>query len=204
MMKRYFAALSTTALISLAPDALAASSTDLSVTGTITPSACTPTLSSANIDYGKIPAKSLNQTGLTELPEVRLRLSVDCDATTAMALRLIDNNPDQGSPFVSFGSTPSNERIGFVTFGFSNPMADGVPVAMSHSNDNGQNWAATLYFNPGYLHTPTPAGDVQTPIPSQNFSTDLQARGAIYPADGLNLGEEVPLNGNATIQVEYL
>ncbi|WP_330220783.1 DUF1120 domain-containing protein [Pseudomonas frederiksbergensis] len=61
-MKKCFAALSTTALISLAPYALAASSTDLTVTGTITPSACTPSLSGNGVvDYGKISARDLNQ-----------------------------------------------------------------------------------------------------------------------------------------------
>jgi hypothetical protein len=44
-MKKYLAALSATALIGIAPYALAAPSTDLTVIGTITPNACTPTVS---------------------------------------------------------------------------------------------------------------------------------------------------------------
>lgn len=203
-MKTFFAALSTTALISVAPCALAASSTDLTVTGTITPSACTPNLSTGNIDYGKIPAKSLNQTEFTYLPEASLNLKVDCDATTAMAFRLIDNNPYQGSPFLSFGSTPTNVRIGLVMFEFTNNVADGVSVSMSRSGDNGQSWASTLYFQPNYLHTPTLPRDYYVPIPSQHYSTDLKVQGVIFRAEDLILTEEVPLNGNATIQVEYL
>lgn len=62
-MKNYFAALSATALISVAPFAVAASSTDLTVTGVITPQACTPSLSNGGIiDNGKISAKDLNLT----------------------------------------------------------------------------------------------------------------------------------------------
>lgn len=202
-MKTYFAALSTTALISVAPYALAASSTDLTVTGTITPSACTPILSTTTIDYGTIPAKSLNPTEVTYLPDVDLHLSVECAATTAMAFRLIDNNPYQGSPFLSLGKTPDGEPIGSVFFIFSNPIADSVPVAVSHSRDNRQDWSETLYMHPGYLHAPSQPGTF-TPISSQRFSTGLIARGTILPADRLTLKEVVPLNGNGTIQIEYL
>lgn len=203
-MKSYLAALSTTALISVASSALAASSTDLTVTGTITPSACMPGLSSGNIDYGKIPAKSLNQTERTYLPDVTLHLDVTCEATTSMALRLIDNNTVGIIGFLSLGRTPANERIGFVGFTFSNPVADGASVSTSRSDDNGQSWHNTLYLNVGYLHTPTRPGDYSVPLPHQSFSTDLIVQSVINRADGLTLNEEVPLNGNATIQIEYL
>ncbi|WP_392891128.1 DUF1120 domain-containing protein [Pseudomonas migulae] len=91
-MKSYLAALTTTALISLAPFALAASSTELTVTGFITPSSCTPSLSDSGIvHYGKISAKDLNQNTATPLEDRTVTLSVNCDAPTAMALLGIDN-----------------------------------------------------------------------------------------------------------------
>lgn len=203
-MKNYLAALSTTALISVAPFSLAASSTDLTVTGAITPHACTPTLSTANIDFGDIPAKSLNPTAPTPLPEVSLQFAVNCQEPTSMAFNFIDNNPPQGTPFLSLGKTPADEPIGAVMLLFSNPVADTVPVAVSHSNDNGLNWAATLYLQPRYLHAPSVPGNWTVPIASKQFSTGLIARGFINPAQTLTLNEVVPLNGNATLQIEYL
>ena len=76
MIKKYFAALSATALIGVAPYALAASSTDLTVTGIITPNACTPTLSGGGIvDHGKFSAKDLNAGHeTTALPTETLQL----------------------------------------------------------------------------------------------------------------------------------
>ena len=51
-----------TLLCSATGNALAASSTDLTVKGLITPSACTPALSNAGaVDFGKLSAKDLNQ-----------------------------------------------------------------------------------------------------------------------------------------------
>ncbi|WP_256590845.1 MULTISPECIES: DUF1120 domain-containing protein [unclassified Pseudomonas] len=65
-MKKYLAALSATALIGVAPFAMAASSVDLTVTGTITPAACMPSISNGGaIDLGKISAKDLNPTTYT-------------------------------------------------------------------------------------------------------------------------------------------
>ena len=92
MIKKYFAALSATALIGVAPYALAASSTDLTVTGIITPSACTPTLSGGGIvDHGKFSAKDLNQTSKLT-PSQTLKLSVNCERQlTVFALTRIDN-----------------------------------------------------------------------------------------------------------------
>jgi len=203
-MKKNFATLTASVLVSIAPYALASSSTELTVTGTITPSACTPTLSTNNIDYGKIPAKSLNLTQATYLPETSLQFAVSCDATTPMAFKLVDNNSTQVGGFLSLGKTPADEPIGAANLVFSNPVADTVPVAVSHSKDNGQNWFSTLYLTPDNLHAPSVPGNWGVPIPSQQFSTGLTVKSFIYPAQTLTLTEDVPLDGNATIQIEYL
>ena len=62
-MERCSLALLTPLLIACAPMAFAASSADLSVTGLITPSACTPSLSDGGIvDHGKLTVKDLKRT----------------------------------------------------------------------------------------------------------------------------------------------
>lgn len=184
----------------------AASGTDLTVTGTITPAACTPTLSTdGTVEYGKIPAGDLKQTSTTVLPRAILQLKVDCEATTSMALRLIDNNPnDDASSNMGLGKTPAGENIGYAAIVFSNTVVDGTQVQMSESADNGQSWRKPLAFFRHWLYAPSKLADHSVPIPSHNYSTDLEITGFIYRADSLTLTEEVPLYGHATIQVEYL
>jgi type 1 fimbria pilin len=206
MIKKYFAALSAIALIGVAPYALAASSTDLTVTGLITPASCTPSLSGGGtIEYGKISAKDLNQTSSTPLSEEILQLKVDCEATTPMAFRLIDNNPNSETAWnMGLGKTPANENIGHVNIYFSDPVVDGTPVQMSESEDNGQSWNRITFIVRHSLFAPSNLADPTVTIPSKNYSTNLKITGFINRADSLTLTDEVAINGNATIQVEYL
>ena len=72
--------------------ATAASTVDLSVTGRITPTACTPLLSSGGlIDYGKISQQDLNLERGTRLPIKQLQVSIGCNAPSRFALRMRDN-----------------------------------------------------------------------------------------------------------------
>lgn len=205
MMKKYFAALSAAALISAAPYALAASSTDLTVKGLITPAACLPSLSGGgSIEYGKISISDLKPTQPTWLAENILQLQVACDAATPMAFRLIDNNPNDNTDWsMGLGKTPANENLGRVHIGFSNPIADSVQVQMSESEDNGKTWAKGMKLLRHSLFAPSNLADASVPIASKIYSTDLKIVGVINPTNQLTLTDEVALNGNATIQVEY-
>jgi hypothetical protein len=90
-----------TALLASTGHAVAASSVDLNVKGSITPSACTPSMpSSGTVDYGKLSAKSLNADKVTRLPPEYLQLRVECDAATLYALQGHDNRA---------GSAPNDE-----------------------------------------------------------------------------------------------
>src|SRR5689334_13790709 len=91
-MDRCSLALLTPLVIACAPVALAASSADLRVTGLITPSACTPSLSGGGIvDHGKVTVKDLKPDQPTALKRGTLYLEVNCDATTPFTLTTIDN-----------------------------------------------------------------------------------------------------------------
>ncbi|PNA52870.1 hypothetical protein C1Y14_34105, partial [Pseudomonas sp. MPR-R5B] len=62
-MKKPLAALATLVMLATSGAAVAASSVDLTVTGLITPTACTPSLSANGVvDHGKISAKDLSPT----------------------------------------------------------------------------------------------------------------------------------------------
>ena len=85
-MKKRFGFIAIGLFIIASSNVHAASSVDLRVTGSITPSACVPQLSSGGlIDYGKISVKDLRWDKV--MPVQRLQLSVNCDAATFFAIK---------------------------------------------------------------------------------------------------------------------
>jgi len=203
-MKKYFAALTTTALISVAPFALAASSTDLTVTGLITPVACTPSLSSGVIDLGKISVGDLDMDQNTLVSTDKLQLTVTCDAATTFAVNPIDNNPNTGIPG-SFGLGLGNEGE---ELGFYNPrvitVMDGATVLDPiESADNGTTWAKATDAKPGYLLSVAAVGETD-PTNAQNVTIDFEVDSWIARADSLDLTDEITIDGSATLEVKYL
>lgn len=205
-MKKYFAALSATALISVAPYALA-SSTDLTVTGLITPSACTPSLSGGGmVDNGKISAKDLKQTDITLVGTEVLQFTVTCNAPMLFALDSTDNKA--GTPSVvdyfGLGLTDAGEKIGFVYLTGQNPIADTQDVRMIESDDNGASWSTKTWLRTETLTAFAAATGPIAPIAIEELAMDLMVNTYIARADSLTLTDEVTMDGSATIEVTYL
>ncbi|QAY88164.1 DUF1120 domain-containing protein [Pseudomonas arsenicoxydans] len=207
MMKKYFAALSATALISVAPYALAASSTDLTVTGTITPNACVPLLSGRGIvEHGKISSKDLNQEKNTRLPNKTLQLTVNCDSAIAFRLKPIDNRPgtdtDDGAAF-GLGFINGDQKLGFVEARLLRPLGDGEAVRHMFSYNNGGSWGNTNALIPGAISAFGAVGGPNTPIAIKDLVTDFEVRTYIARADSLDLTNDVALDGSVTIDIDY-
>jgi len=205
-MKKYLAALSTTALISVAPFALAASSTDLTVTGTITPSSCTPSLSAGGIvDIGKIAAKDLNPSTATLVNTTRMELTVACDAPTLFALNAVDNraNTSFNTHGYGLGLTDADEKLGAFAPYILSVEADGVASGAIDSIDAGTTWRRATYMLPGRLTSTSDAGDL-IPIFVENLLMSLDVRTWIARTDSLTLTDEVTLDGSATFEMKYL
>ncbi|TVT81292.1 DUF1120 domain-containing protein [Pseudomonas sp. H3(2019)] len=206
-MKKYFAALSTTALICSAPYALAASSTDLTVKGTITPVACTPTLSNGGvIDNGKISARDLDPVRSTQLKTYPLQLTVTCDAPIVFALKSIDNKAGTGSTISYFGLglTDAGEKLGFVYVTTKYASADGQEVQPIMSDDSGTSWERARYIDPSVLVAVGTTADNSIPIAVKDLSMDLEVITFIARADSLTLTDEVTMDGSATFEMKYL
>jgi hypothetical protein len=205
-MKKYLAALSATALIGIAPYALAAPSTDLTVIGTITPNACTPTLSGGGVvDHKTISSKDLNQDNVTNLPNKTLQLSVNCDSAIAFRLKPIDNRigSDTGSNIFGLGYINGNQKLGSVDVKIRSPLADGVLVEPLYSRDNGDTWSKDPYLVPNSLAAFASTGGPNTPIAIKDLVTDLQVATQIARADSLDLTNDVALDGSITLEVAY-
>ncbi|HWT67603.1 MAG TPA: DUF1120 domain-containing protein [Pseudomonas sp.] len=196
-------------LLAGSASAFAASSVDLTVTGIITPSACTPTLSSGGtVDYGKISAKDLNPDQATWLKSQTLQLAVNCDAATLMAVEAKDNRA--GSSYISgdpllfgLGLINGTEKLGAMLIGLRSPVADGVPARTIYSYDGGSTWNTG---NDLEWNTLISVADTSTvaPIPVQSFTSDLRISPKIAPTNQLTLTNEVSIDGSVTLTVRYL
>ncbi|VVQ01843.1 Protein GltF [Pseudomonas fluorescens] len=204
-MKKYFAALSATTLIGITPYALAASTADLTVTGIIRPSACTPSFpGGSNVNFGEIRKSNLNQTTLTTLTPQTKQLNVTCEAPTRFAMHVIDNRPGTTS-FTHFGMglTPANERLGHFVPWLHNVVADGESARSILSVNQGDTWQPAPHIAPNQYLSVSSLSDT-TPIAAESVSMDVQIRAWIARADGLTLNEEVALDGSMTFEMKYL
>lgn len=212
-MNRTASAILATLLAFGTPAAFAASNTDLNVAGSITPSACTPTLDAAGvIDFGKIPAKDLVADVETSLPATTLQLRVNCAAPTLFALRGQDNragtaHQNDGYGY-GLGLNNGDEKVGTYLLTVRNPVSDSAQVIPLISTNNGELW---LGFPLGVWltgHTLAAFGNedsgVTAPVALTTVTADLFVETRIAPANGLTLDREVPLDGSATLELLYL
>ncbi|KRP62255.1 DUF1120 domain-containing protein [Pseudomonas trivialis] len=191
-----------------AGNAVAASSVDLAVKGLITPSACTPALSNNGvIEHGKISARDLKPTSPNYIGINTLNLEVNCDAAILFALRTIDNRAGSSNVSRSYGLglINDNQKLGNFWMTLENPVADGVAVKSLTSVD-GINWsAAGAWFWDVGLWAAFAAKDAPTQPTAIRFLTaNLRVRTYIAPANDLDLSNEVPIDGSATLEVKYL
>lgn len=189
----------------------AASSVDLSVTGSITPAACTPLLSNNGVvDYGKISVKDLGPNA-TPMPPVTLQVSVNCDAATFFAINIKDNrentvggiNPSRS--YFGLGLGENDHKIGWYMLKMNNALADGAVLPMVESV-NGHTWfpaSSNTVWQPGWMRSVTgPGSPDYAPVSMQTFVADLQVSSTIYKPK--ELSEEMPIDGSATLDIVYL
>lgn len=192
--------------------AIAASSTDLTVKGTITPRACTPSLSgSGEVDLGKQSAGRLNPDMPTPLDPQTLQLAVSCDAATQFAIAPLDNKAGSawdGSADFGLGLINTNEKLGKFSVEPGNVVADTVTAQAISSTDGGQTWVKHGVggepWDRNSLWGTGAASDATTLIPVKDLTLDLKVSAEIAPSDGLDLSNEIPIDGFATLDIRYL
>ncbi|MBC2381893.1 DUF1120 domain-containing protein [Pseudomonas sp. WS 5106] len=197
-----------TALLASAGHAVAASSVDVSIRGSITPSACTPALSNGGVaDFGKIAAKDLRPDLPTYLTGMSLEMSVTCEAATLLAIAAQDNREGTESSldYYNFGLGLINgsEKLGYAMLYMSGPIADGVNVRAIGSQDNGATWGRESSFMDDGLLSVADATTL-APLPLQRLTAALKISPVIAPAKNLTLTNEAPIDGSVTLTVRYL
>ncbi|WP_223885393.1 DUF1120 domain-containing protein [Nocardia colli] len=195
-----------TVTISLQP-AGRASSVDLSVTGMITPSACTPSLSNGGVvDYGKISAKDLNSDRETNLGDRTLQLSVTCEAASLYALQAVDQRASSATRADAFGLGRGEDARswGWYAIALRNPVADGVPVQAIGSTDEGATWYHNDLWMPGIQIAFASLTTGNQPLRVRELTVDLGVRAVIAPTNNLTLTNDNPIDGSATLEIVYL
>ncbi|MGL5998452.1 MAG: DUF1120 domain-containing protein [Pseudomonas proteolytica] len=189
------------------PSVFAASSIELAVRGTITPSACTPAFAGSNIiEHGKIAAKDLRQDNPTSLPKVTVQFSITCEASTFFAIKPIDNRrASSNSPFdFGLGFVNGDKKLGSFYLTPKNMLADGIAVQSIASMDGGSTWYAEWAWELFTLWGAGAMDDPTTPLPSRVLEMDLEVGTTIARADRFDLSEEVAIDGSGTLEVVYL
>ncbi|MHC8390397.1 DUF1120 domain-containing protein [Pseudomonas sp. MDT2-39-1] len=205
-MERCSLALLTPLLLVCAPAAFAASSADLSVTGLITPSACTASLSGGGIvDHGKVTVKDLRPDQPTALENGTLYLEVNCDAATLFTLTTIDNREGSSAFHPNshgLGVVNDDQNLGSVAFGLFDTVADGAAVKTIISLNDGA-WRVSSYLGHAGRTAFAALSDLSTPIAIKDLRARLTAFTTIVRANDLTLTDEIPIDGHVTVQLNY-
>jgi len=133
-------------------------------------------------------------------------LSVRCDGPTFFTLNTIDNRPGTAASHFNWhglGTTANDEKVGDAGLGLYNPVADNVSVRTITSRDGGTTWMPSVMLSHTLL-TAVANNDDVTPIAIQELDAEIRLITHIAPANDLTLTDEVPIDGHATVQVNYL
>lgn len=209
-MKNSLLLLSTALMFSSTSIAFAASSTDLTVKGTITPSACEAQITSGGIvELGKISAKDLKPNAPTIVGNNTLQLTITCLAPTLLALQGIDNTGDAIDPYSGYGlGLFDGKKLGSYTLMLVSVTNDGAAITPLESSDSGATWSEHVPGDAWARSHLASFGDKSTgswaPTPVQNVAADLGVQTIIGPTEGMNLNTDRPFEGSATVEVLYM
>ncbi|HCR1551610.1 TPA: DUF1120 domain-containing protein [Pseudomonas aeruginosa] len=197
---------------------------EMRVAGTITPPACTPSLTGGGvIDYGTIPVSSLSPTSPTVLGVKSISFSITCKEPTRVAIRVIDNRADSYFPRYILGisglSRSSQFGLGMVrgkpigAYGIqlqnSSFIIDGAVGGNRFSSNNGESWSGPFggwvsVGNPSMLFSWS-VGTTSTPPAFKTMASQLNVSTAIAStADLGGVTDDIELDGLATLEMVYL
>jgi len=203
----------------------AAESMDLVVQVTAVTGSCTPTLDTPVVNLGNIRYTTLNELTPTALPQKNVRLTITCSSPMAVGWTISDNRGDSvaripvsllgkvydGASLAGLGKTSAGMALGNWT------ISTGLNGSVQHDGTNGTAIASTdrttwncadnvplaLDFGGGVVTSISETNSI-VPIPFSTGTFSLGVGAVIAPRDSLNLTDDTPLDGSATISLVYL
>lgn len=204
------------ALMSSAVSAYAGNSADLTVTGSITPVACTPSfVGGGKVDYGNISPTTLNRDKVTFLDVKSVAYTITCDAPIAMATRWTDAREATLDPTVKrdswarfgLGQAGKVNIGGFrLTEASADLLGDGKAADVLYSKDNGTTWAvASVQYNvPNGELVSYAAKGTKLPTAYSTVAGQLNVMAVVAPSAGFDFASDIEFDGLATMEVVYL
>ncbi|KTS32429.1 DUF1120 domain-containing protein [Pantoea dispersa] len=229
-MKKFIKTLCTMAVLTTANQA-AAESFQLGVTGTMTPTACTPSLeNNGTVDYGVIKSDSLSKDDYTRLEDKNITLNISCTSLAKVALlgtsgrkgsalgnreegltgsagSLINLNMPDYAGVVGFGMD-GEKKIGAYGIQFGQLSRDGDEAKVIRSGDK-SGWSYTnansLFHGYGYVnYISLDDNNVASPGAFITASFPLIIKGYINKASELDISKPIKLDGLTNIEMVYL
>lgn len=223
-MKKLF--ISATVVASLLPVFAFAESASLTVSGTIIPTACTPSFAGGSVvDLGKISAADLNATTQTELELKNITLSMNCNGQVPVAVKVHDNQAAtqlQGitidgraeSMYIYGMGAASGVKIGGYGLRHGTPTVDSAAMALMFQQGGGiggPTWnqpTSTLVgkdaSSGGYLHYSWGRSIAEGPSNGRIHTLPMTLVPVVGPAKDLPTGSDITLDGSATFELVYL
>ncbi len=194
---------------------------EMRVAGTITPPACTPSLTGGGvIDYGTIPVSSLSPTSPTTLEGRSIAFSITCKEPTRVAVRVIDNRAESrfprliapvSHPKYQFGlGMVRGKPIGAYSMQFQNTgvIVDGRSGGNRISYNKGESWGGRFAgFASAIDESKLYGWSILTPgMPAfQTMSSQFNVSTTIAStADLGGVTDDIELDGLATLEMVYL
>lgn len=211
--------------------AVMAESIDVKVIGTITPTACKPTLTGGGtIDYGTIAPASLKKDAFNQLDNKQLDFAITCDAPAKVALKTINGRPntaagttetgtfagvapagisrDNGNWVVGLGLDGS-KKVGGYNIALKDVSVDGAAAGYLFQRGGSNAWEKApqdyngLQWNQQILRSWSKPGTL-TPIAFTTLAGKLNVQAYINKASELDLTKPVKLDGLTTLELVYL
>jgi len=211
-MIKHIALVSTLAVSLLASFAVqAADTTELKVKGTIRPAACTPSFAGGDVvDYGVIMVNTLKAGVKTVLPAKSVEFIIACDGPAKIAIKVIDNRAGSipSGVATAYGlGTINGTKIGGYSLNTGAATTDGTAAARAFSADktkwnNIGEWESNVV--PSEFYTWYKNSSVATPQAFSTLKLTVNVQATLDKPENLPLTQEIPLDGSATFQIEYL
>lgn len=197
----------------------AAPTTNLEVKGKIRPPACMPVVGGGGIvDYGVIPASSLQAGQYKRLGARSAPFTVTCDAPMRIAVGISDGRRSSALPAAIpeitqtdaiFGlGLVAEKKVGAYTVAFDEGKmrGDGAAVTQLWSEDGNKTWTKTGAMGRVMMPSRTFSwsSDGVAPSAFKVISGEVQVVVRLNMPEELPLTQEIPLDGVATLEIQYL
>lgn len=195
-------------LLAAAPLAFAQSTVDLTISGEIVPSACTPTLSGGgHIALGTFDLVSLDPVNSTLVTPRDITLSITCSGPVSLGYSIKDNRATSAPIGLSYGLglDGAGNQIGGYHIRIASATADGSTAGLMSSADQGATWIEDSYaFWDNDMNTWRAVGTGTAPAPTTTQVLELEVHPEIVGTDNLDFGSLIVIDGSSTFVMHYL